>query len=368
MGLGGERAGPVTAGGREWLRVRRHLREHRHELGVAASRELYPDLPRVPGTGLLTTGPWLPDAPVPLDAIALTLRPDAPPPACAVPGATPFVRYSEGMSRLARPATFENRSTYRLLGADLRGPTPALSFGLGRYFDGLDYGEAVAHEFAARVLDPSRSGTARSSIGSPVDPARRPVNIALSTLTIRLDRATGAARFLLHWRDPALVGHAGGLLQVVPVGIFQPATEHPGSVRNDFVLWRCLQREYAEELLGEEEAEPSGGIIDYSRWPLAVELDAQRRAGTIRAFCLGMGVDALTLATDLLCVVVIDAPAFDRAFGGLVAANAEGRLVGGLGTAFVASEIERLVARAPMQAAGAAVLALAWEHRTRLLG
>ena len=51
------------------------------------------------------------------------------------------------------------------------------------------------------------------------------MNLAISTLTLRLDRASGRASFLLHWRDPAKVGHAGGLYQVIPVGVFQPSGE-----------------------------------------------------------------------------------------------------------------------------------------------
>ncbi len=84
-----------------------------------------------------------------------------------------------------------------------------------------------------------------------------------------------------------------------------------------------------------------------------------------------MGVDPLTLATDLLCVVVIEADVFDRIFGGLVSGNDEGVLAGSddgrSGVPFVADEIERLKAHKPMQAAGAAVLAAAWAHRAILL-
>jgi len=73
-------------------------------------------------------------------------------------------------------------------------------------------------------------------------------------------------------------------------------------------------------------------------------------------------------------VAVFDSDVFDALFGGLVAANAEGRVIGGLsapggpGVPFTAEVIDRFAGGAePTQAAGAAVLRLAWQHRARLL-
>lgn len=369
-----ERQQPLNAREREWLRVRDHLREYRYDLSVAASDELYPDVPRVAGTPLLTSARWLPPEPVPLERIALALDPDADHFAGQIPiqsDGSPFPRYSDDISRLAAPAVFENRRTYRLHDADLCSPQPRMVFGFGHYFDGVDTGEAVAHEYAARKLGATMLRSQRAAIGSPVDLTRRPVNVAISALTIRHDGANGDARFLLHWRDPAKVGHAGGLYQVIPVGIFQPASDHPDSLRKDFSLWRCLLREFAEELLGEDEAKADAGPIDYENWPFAADLRTEQQRGAVQAHCLGMGVDPLTLATDLLCVVVIEAAAFDRIFGALVSGNAEGELAGAKdgrpGVPFVAAEVERLTKDEPMQAAGAAVLASAWEHRAALL-
>jgi len=72
---------------------------------------------------------------------------------------------------------------------------------------------------------------------------------------------------------------------------------------------------------------------------------------------------------------VFDSGLFDDLFAGLVATNAEGRVVGGPGAPgapgvpFTAEVIHRFGGGAePMQAAGAAVLQLAWQHRARLLG
>lgn len=367
----------------EWLRVRSYLREHRYDLGVAAATE-YRDVAKVAGTDLLTAPQWLPAVPVPLEQIELGFAPESrfagitgtdtaservrP----VRPDGSRYASYSAAISELAPPKVFENRGTYRLLSADIAGARPRLTFGRGAYFDGIDTGEAVAHEYASRRLSGRGDGEFRATIGSPVDPGRRPTNLAISSLTIRHDRKSGDARVLLHWRDPAKVGHAGGLYQVIPVGIFQPASDHSWNERNDFSLWRCLLREFAEELLGQAEPDATHGPIDYDSWPFAARLNAERRADAVRAYCLGVGVDPLTLATDLLSVVVIDAPVFDDIFGGLVEANTEGTLPtsdsdGAPGVPFVESEVERLTRRAPMQAAGAAAIASAWMHREKLL-
>jgi hypothetical protein len=86
-------------------------------------------------------------------------------------------------------------------------------------------------------------------------------------------------------------------------------------------------------------------------------------------------MDPLTLVIDMLTVAVFDAAVFDAVFAGLVSANAEGRIVTGedaagaaVGVPFSAASVERFTAAEPMQAAGAALLRLAWLHRYTLLG
>ena len=306
---------------------------------------------------------------------------------------SPYRRYSAAVADLAAPAIFEDRRTYRLASADLAGadladadladadlagadlagadltragaagPRGSLAFGPGTFFQGYDVGAAVAHEHAAAVAGVLAREDLRALAGEPCDLARRPANLAISTLTLRADRT--AATFPLHWRDPAKVGHAGGLYQVVPVGIFQAADDGPASQAQDFDLWRGMVREFAEELLGTpEHYGPAGTAVDYRAWPFAQRLTAARDAGAVRPWVLGLGVDPLTLATDLLTAVVIDAPVFDELFGAMVTINAEGRVVPGL--AFTSSTVSRLTTGEPMQAAGAALLRLAWRHR-RLL-
>jgi hypothetical protein len=307
----------------EWLAAREYLRRHRPEL-TARAAQLYPAAAKVAGTPLLSAPGWVPDQPIPLRDITIEFRPDA-----VAPRAVPSSRYAETMLALAPPAVFENRPTYRLTRVDL----PRLEFGPGRYFDGIDTGEAAAHEFAA-----GRSEL-RAAIGDPLDLTRRPANLAISTLTLCGDR------FLLHWRDPALVGHAGGMYQVVPVGVFQP----PG-----FDLWGSMVREFAEELAGYPE---HAGIE-----PFAQRMTDALESGELRAWCLGLGVDPLSFATDLLTVVVIGEGLFRELFGDdPVRDNAEGRVL--TARPFDAETVARTVQDEPLQAAGAALLRLAWTHR-----
>ncbi len=398
----------LTASQRDWLRVRSYLSEHRHGLAIDAAGD-FPADHRIAATPLLAAPGWQPAEPVPLAEIGLELstaeaQPPttgppttgppttgppttgpptaAPPPALGAlggmtapllperPDGTRYLRYSDALRDLAAPAVFENRVTYRLTEAQLiSGLTPGasrLAFVRGRYFDGVDTGEAAAHEYAATRLGGRPAGL-RALIADPCDLRRRPANLAISTLTLRLDQATGRASFLLHWRDPAKVGHAGGLYQVIPVGVFQPSGEAGWNERRDFSLWRCMIREFAEELGGRSEDYGSeAGPVDYDSWPFARRMADALDQGQIRVWCLGLGTDPLTYATDLLTVAVIDSGVFDELFSLSPRRNAEGSVLAA--REFAAHVIDRIVTSEPVQAAGAAVLRLAWRHRETLIG
>ena len=374
-----------------WLHVNAYLNANRHELALRAAAQ-YPAAARLAGTPLLSDPKWRPPEPVPFEAIRLEFRPDAPPPAIPdlaslAPFSLPqradghrYQRFSEAISALAAPAVFENRPLYRLLSADLTDTSgPRLVFGRGRFFDGVDVGGPAGHEYAAWQLGLTAGLAFREAIGDPFTPSaldRRPAALATSALTLRYDRAAGTATFPVHYRDPALVGHAGGMYQVIPVGIFQPSAEAPGNEANDFDLWRGLLREYAEELLGADEdhnanrrtplprtGEP--GPNDYAALPLAKALTDGLSDGSVRAWCLGLGTDPLTFATDLLAVVVIDAPLYDELFAATVTLNAEGRVISP--RPFAERPVRELLAAAPFQAAAEALLTLALTHRDTLL-
>ena len=328
-----------------WLRLTSTLNHDRYGMAVRAAAGYPPEL-RLAGTPLLAPPAWRLPAPVPLDSVRLEFCPDAAPP--ALPGVadlapyalperadgTRYQRYSDVVAALAAPAVFENRPTYRLVEADLAGVSdpavPRLAFGRGRFFDGIDATGPASLEYAA--AESRRRGTAAIRTG-PLWAARpawpgAAATMAVSALTLRHDRRAGTATFPLHHRDPARVSHAGGLYQVIPVGVFQPSGEAPWNEANDFSLWRGLAREYAEELLGADEDHGSERApVDYAAWPLARAMTDGLADGRVRAWCLGLGADPLTFALDLLAVVVIDAPLYDELFGDLVDANAEGRVI-----------------------------------------
>lgn len=357
--------------------MRNYLSEHRHELAVSAAHH-YPESAAVERTSLLSTPTWLPDSPIPLDDIKLQYTPEAV--FRGITGSEPVIQrmlpirangrryrtYSEAVAALAAPRIFENRATYRLLAADLQS-NPHMVFGAGSYFDGIDVGDAAAHEFTAVQLGEITALDLRTAIGDPCDPARRAGNVAISTLTIRHNRTTGQVTYPLHRRDGANVGHAGGLYQVLPVGVFQPAGEELWNAENDFSLWRSILRELAEELCGAtEDYETRRGPIDYHAWPFANHLTRALDTGQVRAFCLGIGVDPLTFATDILTVITIDAPLYDELFGQVADSNAEGSIIPAV--PFTAETVQQYASGKPTQAAGAGLLRLAWRHRSLLLG
>ena len=362
----------LTSSERDWLGVRAYLQENRPALTRAAAEALS-GVKMMAGTHLLTRSDWAPRRPVPLDELDIALEPDEEFEHAAklteaarliLPrraDGSQYRTYAEALGEIAAPTVFENRPTYRLIGGDLTAQRPWLRFGHGSYFDGINTGEAAAHEFTAvsqRLVGEPRL---RAAIGNPCDPDRRPVNLAISTLTVRHDRDRRQATCLLHWRDPSKVGHAGGLYQVVPVGIFQPSGLAAWNVGNDFSLWRSTVRELSEELLGtDEDYDSERQPIDYESWSFAARLSDAMAEGTLRVYCLGMGVDPLTFATDLLTVAVFDAPVFDELFGEIALDNAEGQVLQAV--PFEQDAIRAVIARRPFQAAGEALLELAMTH------
>ncbi|MGW5363373.1 hypothetical protein [Actinopolymorpha pittospori] len=372
-----------------WVQVRRLLNERRHELAGVASG-FYVESVRAAGTPLLCRPEWLPSCPIELSEIALGWVADPAPPVVDGRGLVtahvrpvgaagrPFETYAETMGALARPAVFEDRIAYRLLSAELAGGSPAMTFCRGSYFEGVNVGEAAAHELAAawrpnvpiQVLRDQLP--LRQSVGDPCELGQRSALPAVSTLTIRHDRVTGEASFILHWRDPAKVAHAGGLHQVMPVGVFQPVNDAPASRQNDFDLWRGMVREYSEELLGtSEEYNEDDHPLDYGSWPFYRAMTNARKAGDIRVHCLGLGVDPLTWATDILTVAVFDSACFDELFTELVSTNSEGIVVREKGVVGIPFEQQHLAplldGTKAIQAAGAAALALAHQFRDALL-
>ncbi|MFE1596830.1 hypothetical protein [Nocardia sp. NPDC058705] len=357
----------LTDSEQAWARTRIYLREHRTELDLAAAEE-YPVALRVAQSALLARREWLPTSPIPLNDIRLEWSPTEalsspahPPRSSVLPSRADggeYETFSTAVGEISAPTVFENRPTYRLLRAELTGHSPTLRFGAGHYFDSVDVGEAAAHEFAVAYRDGQVAPGVRAAITDPCDLGQRRANLAISTLTIRRDVDTDERSFLLHWRDPRKVGHAGGMYQVVPVGIFQPSGYAEWNVGNDFSLWRNMIREFSEELCGADEDHGSENApIGYESWEFASKLTEGLGDGSVEAYCLGLGVDPLSFATDLLTAVIIDGPIFDELFGEIVTDNDEGRVL--KLQPFTLERVEQIIAEHPIQAAGAAALRLA---------
>ncbi|GAA3243060.1 helix-turn-helix transcriptional regulator [Dactylosporangium siamense] len=373
----------VAASQEQWLRTRRALNKRRAALTEAAAR-VYGDAARVAGTTLLSRPGWLPDVPIDLDAVDLHYD-DAPVP--QVDGTEPetahirpladlaraYPRYTIAIQDIARPRLFQNRLSWRPLDVQFAGGRGRLSFGETTYFATMDHHEALAHETAYVCLDADGQPTGRAPslrelpfrrlVRDPFELGRRPSIASVSTLVVR---AGSAPTFLLHRRDSSAVAIAGSLVHVVPTGVFQPSSILPAAKVADFDMWRNLQRELSEELLGDDEHDGNGQPVDYTVDPFAF-LDAARAAGTMRASCVGVGLDALTLATEILTTLVIDPDVYDDLSRDFVATNDEGTVVAEP-VAFDEVTVKGILASGRMAPAAAGLLALAWRHRGTLLG
>ena len=373
-----------------WRLVRRTLNRNRSEL-TAAAASLYWDPERIEGTACITLPTWMPAAPVELGAIELSWLPEAAPPAvrgddsgsapCRPPGPgeSRYGRYTQAIRALAPPALFENRGSYRLLDLGWDEAGGRMAFGYTTYFDMLDVSEALAHELAAAWLRRSETGERvsmddlpfRSHVGDLFDLSRRPVLPSINTLTIR--RGPEGDSFFLHRRGSARVAVAGGQSHVIPAGVFQPSGIAPWNMASDFDLWRNMLREYSEELLGNPEHDGSSGEpIDYEAQEPFRTLNEGRRQGKVRPWCLGIGLDPLMPAGEILTVVVIDAEVFDVAFAGMVARNSEGDIFpsepGSVGIAWTSRNIRKVRSDEPLACAAAACIALTWKYRGLILG
>jgi transcriptional regulator with XRE-family HTH domain len=384
---------PVDASQGEWRKVRRYLNRHRGDLARAATG-LYRREFQIGDVPLIARPEWIPERPVKLEDIQLEWSDEhvripvtgtEPEAEAVLPLRAPgrrFDRYTSAIRYLDPPSLFENRTSYRLLDAELSADGSRLQFGLGTYFDKLDASEAAAHELAQVVREKGGEATPdwqdlplRGLIGDPFDLTRRAVMPAIETLTLRRSVETGEASFPLHWRDPAKVATAGGIYGLIPSGEFQPSTVASWDKTNDFDMWRNVVREYSEELLGEPERDGSQGVpLDYDNWSLYRDMQKAREERRITAYCLGLGLDALTLTGTLLTVVVFDSDVFDDLFGDAVQVNSEGTLVHAAeatavsaGVPFDEASVRRLLTSEPMASPGACILSRAWQFRDHLL-
>lgn len=289
-----------------------------------------------------------------------------------------YNRYSSAVRAIAAPSLFENRGSYRLLGLDSHDDSVHMTFGYTTYFDMVNVCETLGHELAGWWLanqewpdKPRMEDLAyRQLVGDLFDLDRRSVLPSINTLTIR--RASTGDSFFLHRRAASQVAVAGGQSHVIPAGVFQPSGIAPWNMAGDFDLWRNMLREYSEEFLGNPEHDgSSGGPIDYEAEEPFRTLNEGRRAGKVRAWYLGMGLDPLVPAGEILTVVTLDAEVFDSAFGAMVSTNSEGEVIasdpGNVGIAWNARNIQRVLTEEPLSCAAHACIALTWKHRGLIL-
>ncbi len=374
----------VTYSQDAWRRTRRALNAQRPALTRLAT-EVYDPVQRIAGTGLIAHPTWLPRQPVDLSAIELEYRPAAALP--EIDGTEPetehvrpraglvrrYQRYTQAIRDLDHPRLFDNRASWRLLDLAWERDKGRMAFGPTTYFAGVDIYEALAHETAymhlaedgsVRPGQPTmRDLPFRKLIGDPYDFTRRPVLPSIDTLTIR--RGRDQASFVLHSRDPRSVAVAGGMLQVIPSGVFQPSSVLPSAMEADFDLWRNMLREYSEELLGNPEHDGDGRPVRYDDEPFR-SLNKARDEGRVRVWCLGVALDALTLVGEILTVAVFDADVFDEMAGDFVAANDEGSIVN-TRVPFSESGVHGILTSGRIAPAGAGCLQLAWQSRNLIL-
>jgi hypothetical protein len=382
----------VLASQREWVRQRQLLSRNRAALTQVAL-SLYPESVRLGRTGFLMHPDWKLDRPIDLADVGIELVHPVSPVVTGRHEETIRVRplcdtgkhyesYHRAMRDLNRPRLFENRICYRLQDARLRQGRTDLSLGYMRYFDMIDVGEALAHELAITALDEDGTPTRKPSsilweelpfrkfAGNPFDLASYPLMYSISTLTIRRSRARNT--FMLLRRGVDNVAVAGGMLSVMPTGVFQPASITPTHDTADFNLWHNMMREYSEEFLGNLEHDGDGDPIDYKNQEPFRSLNAARREGRIKVHYLGTGLDALNLVGDALTVAVFDAETFDDIFRDIVDTNEEGTVAKDGKTlenyVFDDTTIKELLATEAVAPSGAACLTLARKSHALLLG
>jgi hypothetical protein len=131
-------------------------------------------------------------------------------------------------------------------------------------------------------------------------------------------------------------------------------------------------REYSEEFLGNPEHDGSGPPVDYDATPFG-QMQRAITEGRLRTYCLGVGLDALTLFGEVLTVAVFDADLYDHLFAEMVDVNEEGTVVktGRVhptsAIPFTEHTIRELLDGGRLAPAAAGCLTLAWQHRRTIL-
>ncbi|WP_253831839.1 hypothetical protein [Actinokineospora globicatena] len=314
---------------------------------------------------MLTEPGWVPDTPIPLVDVSLTLETspsheqrvhrDALLNGLDLGGP---MSYSDAVVRIAGMSHFTNDVVYRLVRVEATGRALALRFREARYFDYLDTGEVLAY----KDLEAGGTSKYRGSLGNPFTLRNRVASLGVLTLTIV--KAGSGPVFLMHKRSPKVV-LASDFFHVVPAGEFSPSDVSVTAIRSDLDLWRNICREYAEELLGSEDAQGRGGRkLDYANVEPYKSLTTHRDQGRLSISVLGLGLDPLSLKPELLTVAVFDEEAFNAVFRDRITGNYEGVVV--QDEPFDAPTVEAYRSRPDVRNGAKACLTQAWTHRQHL--
>lgn len=370
------------------------------DVGVLVERALeeHSSLRESHDVPLLTQPGWIPSKPIPLLPERILMRREMSPPADNWMAAKRLLRgygywpivSGQTMSTLhAAIDWFEkpnwyNGDSYRLTKVEPVNDTLRLVFAdepCG-YFDLIDTTQPLEFEAAWQYEKTAASigGPYRTWLGDPFDLTRRCAIPGINTLTIR--RAGTDATFFLHNRIN--VSTAANTRHVIPAGEFQPSGDSAPARENDFDLLRTVVREYAEEMLGVEDARGQDlAPIDYSSDRRYASLYSALTSGEASLYFLGIGLYPLTWKPEILLACVFDERAFDRLFkhmtppgeGGYCLPRVtkarsylfwQGRRSSYSGWPFVESTVRDFRDHSTTLPAGRAALGVAWEHRREL--
>lgn len=234
----------------------------------------------------------------------------------------------------------------------------SIDFRSGHYFDYLDTSEVLSYEASIEAGDLGY----RTRIRNPFDLENRVASLGILTLTVR--QGTPHSSFLMHKRTKNVI-LGSELFHVVPAGEFAPSDVSLAAFRTDFDLWRNIVREYAEELLGHDDAQGGGGRrLDYETESPFRELREATSRRKLKLHTFGIGLDPLTWKPELLTIAVFDGATFDSIFPWPIAGNKEGVVIEDI--PFTEDCVQAYLADPATRFGAKACLQLAWRNRTAL--
>lgn len=247
-------------------------------------------------------------------------------------GAGPFHSLSDAILQIEKPPDdlFVSRPSYSLEKIS-SGPKHRLSFSEAKYFDYIDCGELLAFEMIfellriERIRDREQSSMLLAHLDERVllrthggewnAISFRPSLAGVNSLTVFLDRERRIGSFPMMSRS-SKVGSAMGTLHVIPAGEFQPTNDSPIAFRTHCTLWQTILREFAEELLLDEEAKSSGlDMRELAAREKIRPLIELIRSGDWESYYLGVALDPLTLKPEIMTISLIDQERFLEALG-----------------------------------------------------